>query len=69
MFLLPAYRGGDLIPPLIETVLQQAKAEHVLEVRLYVHQDNARAIRAYQKQGFTDAPYHVMRQKVSSFPK
>lgn len=32
-----------------------------LELRLYVHGDNGRAIRAYERCGFTESPYTIMK--------
>jgi RimJ/RimL family protein N-acetyltransferase len=60
MFIAPDYRGQRLMPVLLAAVRAAARAENALEVRLYVHRDNARAIRAYHKAGFTDLPYQIM---------
>ena len=64
LFIEPQFRGRDLMTLLIDAVREQARREKALALRLYVHQDNERAIRAYQRQGFTEAPYQIMVMKV-----
>ena len=36
------------------------KKQNGLELRLYVHKDNERAIAAYQKASFEKSPYEIM---------
>lgn len=60
IFIAPAYRGQGLMPRLLDAVRAAARAENALDLRLYVHHDNARAIRAYRKAGFSDLPYQIM---------
>ncbi len=60
MFILEKYRGQNLMRLLVDAVREQARKENVREVRLYVHQKNVRAIRAYRRDGFSDAPYQIM---------
>lgn len=38
-----------------------ARASGALDLRLYAHAANARALRAYRRCGFVNAPYVVMR--------
>jgi hypothetical protein len=35
--------------------------QKALELRLYVHGDNGHAIRAYERCGFTETPYAMMK--------
>lgn len=35
--------------------------QKALELRLYVYGDNGRAIRAYERCGFTESPYAIMK--------
>lgn len=60
LFIRPDYRGRNLVGLLMEAVAEQARRENALQVRLYVHRDNARAIKAYRKQGFSETPYLIM---------
>lgn len=53
MYVLPAYRGKGINRLLIKELTDWAKKQGVLEVRLEVYTDNAAAIRAYEKVGFT----------------
>ena len=60
MFLHPEYRGKGLMGRLIEAVRMAAKQEGAVELRLYVHSGNERAIKAYRKAGFYDSDYRIM---------
>jgi GNAT superfamily N-acetyltransferase len=61
IYVLPTFRGRGLMQKLIQTVKQAAIKEKVLDLRLYVHNANKRAIRAYRKTGFSDSEYKIMR--------
>ena len=50
-----------LADELIKHLTKEAKSEKTLELRLYVHGDNGRAIRAYERCGFTESPYTIMK--------
>ena len=58
VYLRPAARGRGLVEKLVEHVRALATASP--EVRLYVHHENARAIRAYERIGFRTLPYRIM---------
>lgn len=60
LYIKPAFRGQGLLPLLLGTVREAARQEGALSLRLYAHQDNERAIRAYHREGFTVAPYRIM---------
>ena len=60
MYILPEFRGKGLMERLIQTLKDTARNEDALELRLYVHKNNAQAISAYQKVGFFDADYRIM---------
>lgn len=60
MFIRPEYRGQKLMKLLLDKIRQEAKNENALEIRLYVHSHNIRAIRAYKREGFSDSPYKIM---------
>lgn len=64
MYISPEYRGKMLMQVLINEVYRVAEKEHALELRLYVHNDNIRAIKAYQRDGFSISPYKMMAMKV-----
>jgi ribosomal protein S18 acetylase RimI-like enzyme len=63
MFIKPEYRGRGLMSLLNDAVRRQANQENVLEIRLYVHRNNARATRAYRREGFSESPYQIMVMK------
>jgi GNAT superfamily N-acetyltransferase len=60
MFLLPNYRGIGLMEVLLKEVRLAAGNENAIELRLYVHKDNHRAIKAYKKVGFCNSDYNLM---------
>ena len=49
-----------------EGLTQAAKAVRALDLRLYVHNSNARAIHAYRRCDFTVAPYTIMTRPLGS---
>ncbi|MDJ0783964.1 MAG: GNAT family N-acetyltransferase [Desulfosarcinaceae bacterium] len=61
MYLLPDHRGRGLMTLLLEAVQCAMQAQGGLELRLYVHRENAAAIRAYRRAGFVDTPYRILR--------
>ena len=63
MFIKAAYRGQGLISLLVQAVRAQARQENALELKLYVHRANERAIKAYSRQGFANLPYQIMSMK------
>ena len=60
MYILPRFRGKGLMEKLIQALKDAARQEGALELRLYVHKNNAQAVTAYQKAGFFDSDYRVM---------
>ena len=64
MFVDPGYRGRQLAALLLDEVRHIARSENALDLRLYVHKDNIRAIKAYRRAGFAEAPYAIMRMAV-----
>ena len=60
LYIKPEFRGRGLLKPLIEVVREEAKRQGVLELRLYAHRSNERALSAYQREGFRELPYQVM---------
>jgi ribosomal protein S18 acetylase RimI-like enzyme len=53
MYVDPAYRGQSVVLSIIDALKQWALARGVLEARLEVYRDNAAAIKAYEKAGFS----------------
>lgn len=66
MFIEANYRGKGLIKRLLEAVQQEAKNANALQLRLYVHKDNASAIRAYRKNGFHSSDYQIMTMDIEN---
>ena len=64
MYIKPELRGRGLMRELIQAIGDAARAEGALELRLYVHKDNVRAIHAYLREGFSEVPHSVMARKL-----
>lgn len=60
VYVMPETRGRGRVEQLVEHVRRAAGQAGAPEVRLYVHPDNARAIRAYERLGFSSLAYRVM---------
>ena len=60
IFIVPEHRGHGLIERLLHHLAHTAKAAGALDLRLYAHTSNQRALRAYRRCGFTTAPYVIM---------
>lgn len=52
MFVRPEYRGKGIIQGIVNQLKKWAKANALTEIRLEVYDDNASAIRAYEKSNF-----------------
>jgi ribosomal protein S18 acetylase RimI-like enzyme len=66
LYVLPAHRGTGLADRLLEHLARTSRQAGALELRLYVHGSNRRAIRAYRRCGFTAAPYAIMSLRSAS---
>ena len=53
MYVLPAYRGKGVNKKIISALKNWAAVQNINEFRLEVYHDNTRAIRAYEKIGFS----------------
>ena len=60
MYIAPEHRGKGHISLLLEAVADEMRNQNGLELRLYVHRKNARAIRAYENAGFVKSSYEIM---------
>lgn len=64
IFIAPEHRGGGLVDLLMEHLATAAAAAGALDLRLYAHNSNARALRAYRRCGFTVAPYTIITMRL-----
>jgi GNAT superfamily N-acetyltransferase len=65
LFVENAHRGRGLVDQILDHLARQAADAGALDLRLYAHRDNARARRVYERCGFTNAPYVLMRRRLS----
>lgn len=63
-YVVPEARGGGVLARLVDAVRRAAAVTAAPELRLYVHDDNARAIRACEQLGFTTAAYRMMTRPI-----
>jgi len=60
VYIVPAHRGKGCFDLLLSAVVEEMENRGGLELRLYVHKDNRRAIGAYRKSAFETLPYEIM---------
>ena len=60
LYILPDHRASGLVEDLIGHLAWVSRSAGALGLRLYVHSLNQRAIRAYSRCGFVEAPYSIM---------
>lgn len=65
LYVVPEHRGHGLARLLLETLAQEARAAGAVDLRLYAHNSNCRALAAYRRCGFDVAPYTIMRKRLS----
>jgi len=64
MYISPEYRGKGYLSQLLDAVKDEAQTQGGLDLRLYVHEDNNRAVKAYRKSGFLESKYKIMTQQL-----
>ena len=64
LFIVAEHRGSGLLELLLDHIEEAARRTGALDLRLYAHQSNDRAHRAYRRCGFTVAPYIIMTRSV-----
>lgn len=62
LFVVPEHRGRGLVELLLDHVAAAAADAGALDLRLYAHASNERALRVYRRCGFEAAPYVIMRR-------
>lgn len=60
LYIVPEHRGSGLVELLTDHLAKAAEASGALDLRLYAHTSNERALRAYRRCGFAAAPYVIM---------
>ena len=68
LFISPAHRGGGLVEMMLSHLTAEAATGGALELRLYVHKGNERAVRVYQRFGFTPLAYVMMSRPLDQRP-
>ena len=69
LFIVPEHRGSGLVELLIEHLATQAETAGALDLRLYAHSSNARALQVYRRCGFQVAPYIIMTKRADEIDR
>jgi L-amino acid N-acyltransferase YncA len=65
MFVVPEHRGRGLVELLLDTMAEEARAAGAIDLRLYAHSSNQRALEAYRRCGFEKTAYVIMRRRLA----
>ena len=65
LFIVPEHRGRGLVELLLDQLADVARAAGALDLRLYAHKANRRALEAYRRCGFSEAPYAILTRRVN----
>lgn len=64
VFVAPEYRGRGVYRAMYNTVKEEAKAEGISQIRLYVDKTNLRAQKVYQALGMHDSHYFLYEEEI-----
>ena len=65
LYILPEHRGRGLVDQILSHLAAAARAAAALDLRLYGFNSNERALRAYQRAGFAEAPYLILTKSLA----
>lgn len=60
LYIVPEHRGHGLVDTILQHLAGEAGRAGALDLRLYGYDSNARALRAYRRFGFREAPYLIL---------
>lgn len=64
LYVVPECRGAGLVDALLDHLAREAAGAGALDLRLYAHESNGRALRAYERAGFSRAPYALFTRAI-----
>ncbi len=64
LYIEPAWRGKGHVARLLDAVADEARRQGGLDLRLYAHGANRRALRAYEKNGFQESQYRILTRRL-----
>jgi ribosomal protein S18 acetylase RimI-like enzyme len=64
LYISRRYRRKGYLSHLLNTVKAEVQKQGGVDIRLYVHEDNKRAVKAYHKYGFLESEYKIMIHKL-----
>ena len=60
LYIVPVHRGRGLVDTMLQHLADEAAGAGALDLRLYGYDSNARALGAYRRCGFREAPYLIL---------
>jgi ribosomal protein S18 acetylase RimI-like enzyme len=60
LYIAPTHRGRGLVEQILDELSRAARAAGAVDLRLYAHNSNRRALHVYSRCGFQPAPYTIM---------
>ncbi len=65
LFIEPAHRGRGLVEKLLDHLATEAADAGAVDLRLYAHNSNTRALAVYERCDFAVAPYTIMTRRIA----
>jgi ribosomal protein S18 acetylase RimI-like enzyme len=69
LFIDPAHRGRGLVEQLLDHLEAEAAKAGAVDLRLYAHSTNTRALAVYRRCGFKLAPYTIMTRSIAGLAR
>jgi ribosomal protein S18 acetylase RimI-like enzyme len=60
LYIAPGHRGRGLVEQILDELSRKARDAGAVDLRLYAHNSNRRALHVYSRCGFQTAPYTIM---------
>jgi ribosomal protein S18 acetylase RimI-like enzyme len=65
LYIAPEHRGRGLVEKILDHLRTAARAGGAIDLRLYAHDSNRRALAVYRRCGFDVAPYTIMTRSLT----
>lgn len=65
LYIAPGHRGRGLVEQILDELAQAAREAGAVDLRLYAHDSNRRALHVYRRCGFETAPYTIMTRSLA----
>lgn len=65
LYIAPGHRGRGLVERILDELARAARDGGAVDLRLYAHSSNKKALHVYSRCGFSTAPYTIMTRSLS----